>query len=322
MKSFKAIAVFAAILALSLASCAKKDGGATASSTGGAAKSTKQKEISIYLVTMDSMDRHWIKINDQAQATAKEIGGVKVTWMSPSAKDDAQQIECVNNAVAAGADVIIIAPNGPDAIVAPLKEAASQGVKIIYVDTPGNYPAEMTVATDNTAGGKVAGEALLQALTDKGVTSGKIGIVSVNAATTSTAQREDGFRSAFEGTDFELLPAQYCDGDAGKSKDVSTNFINQDVVALYGCNEGCTTGIGNAIAELGETDILGIGFDNSDAITQQVKKGYLIGNVVQNPKVMGEETVRGAVKVMRGEPIEKKFIDTGVQLQTKDNIVQ
>lgn len=150
-------------------------------------KAKKAKTINVYLVTMDSMDRHWIRINEAAQKTAKEIGGVKVTWMAPSAKDDAQQIECVNNAVAAGADVIIISPNGPDAIVAPLKEAASQGVKIIYVDTPGNYPALLTVATDNTAGGRIAGETMLKALKDKGITSGKIGVVSVNAATTSTA---------------------------------------------------------------------------------------------------------------------------------------
>ena len=38
---------------------------------------------------------------------------------------------------------------------------------------------------------------MLKALTDKGITSGKIGIVNVNAATASCVARENGFRSAF-----------------------------------------------------------------------------------------------------------------------------
>ena len=41
---------------------------------------------------------------------------------------------------------------------------------------------------------------MLKALTDKGITSGKIGIVNVNAATASCVARENGFRSAFDGT--------------------------------------------------------------------------------------------------------------------------
>ena len=58
---------------------------------------------------------------------------------------------------------------------------------------------------------------MLDALNAKGVTSGKIGIVNVNAATASTVARETGFREAFEGTDFELLEIQYGEDDAAKS---------------------------------------------------------------------------------------------------------
>ena len=56
----------------------------------------------------------------------------------------------------------------------------------------------------------------------RGVKEGKIGIVSVNAATTSTVDRDEGFRSAFEGTAFEILETQYADGDAAKSKRCSS----------------------------------------------------------------------------------------------------
>ena len=60
---------------------------------------------------------------------------------------------------------------------------------------------------------------MLKALTDKGITSGKIGIV--NAATASCVARENGFRSAFEGTGFELLETQYGEGGAVTDTGVS-----------------------------------------------------------------------------------------------------
>ena len=41
-----------------------------------------------------------------------------------------------------------------------------------------------------------------KALEDAGITSGKIGIINVNAATDSCVNREEGFRAAFDGTDF------------------------------------------------------------------------------------------------------------------------
>ena len=142
-------------------------------------------DYKIALITMDSIDQHWITLKEGAEKVAKELG-VELVFMAPNTKDDAQQIEQVNNAVAAGCNAIIVAANGPDAISSALKEAEAAGVKIVYVDSPANVEAEATFSTDNTAAGKkTAGETMLKALTDKGITSGKIGIVNVNAATAS-----------------------------------------------------------------------------------------------------------------------------------------
>lgn len=68
-------------------------------------KATGDEKIA--LITMDSIDQHWITLNEGAQEEAKELG-VTVDFMSPNTKDDAQQIECVNNAVAGGYDAIMV----------------------------------------------------------------------------------------------------------------------------------------------------------------------------------------------------------------------
>ena len=272
-------------------------------------------DYKLALITMDSIDQHWITLKEGAEKAAKELG-VELVFMAPNTKDDAQQIEQVNNAVAAGCDAIIVAANGPDAISSALKEASAAGVKIVYVDSPANVDAEATFSTDNTAAGKTAGETMIAELTAKGVTSGKIGIVNVNAATASTVARETGFRSAFEGTGFELLETQYGEGDAAKSQGIAENYITQGVVGIFGCNEGSTNGAGNAVKAAG-ADVVCVGFDKSDAIMGLISDGYILATMAQNPDVMGSEGVKAAVAALNGENLGGAVTDTGVSVLTK-----
>ncbi len=289
-------------------------GGAAPASDGAAAKASKEWKIA--LITMDSIDQHWVTLNEGAQAKAKELG-VSVTFMAPNTKDDAQQIECVNNAVAGGYDAIMVAANGPDAISSALNEASAAGVKIVYVDSPANVDAEATFSTDNKAAGATAGQEMIKALEAAGVTSGDIGIINVNAATDSCVMREEGFRSAFEGTGFNILETQYGEGDAAKSQSIAENYITQGVVGVFGCNEGSTTGAGNAIKAGGNPDIVGVGFDKSDAIMNLIADGNLLCTMAQNPDMMGSMGVEACVKALEGESLGGKVEDTGVSVLTK-----
>ena len=273
--------------------------------------------VKIALITMDSIDQHWVTLNEGAQAAAKELGAT-VTFLSPNKKDDAQQIECVNNAVAGGYQAIVVAANGPDAISSALNEAKAAGIKIVYVDSPANVEAEATFSTDNTAAGKTAGEQMLAAFTAAEVTEGKIGIVNVNAATDSCVKREEGFRAAFEGTKFEILETQYCDGDAAQAQTIAENYITQGVVGIFGANEGSTTGAGNAIKAAADSKVIGVGFDKSDAIMGLINDGFLLCTMAQNPDVMGAEGVKAAVKAVGGEALGGAVTDTGVSVLKKE----
>ena len=313
-----------ALAAASIAGCSSSKPAESAAAPAETTKAAEGSEaaapsgdIKIALITMDSIDQHWVTLNEGAQKAAAELG-VTVTFMSPNTKDDAQQIECVNNAVAGGYQAIVVAANGPDAISSALKEAAGAGVKLVYVDSPANVDAEATFSTDNEAAGKTAGEEMIKALEAAGITSGKIGIVNVNAATDSTVKREKGFRSAFEGKGYELMETQYGEGDAAKSQTIAENYITQGVVGIFGCNEGSTTGTGNAIKASGNANIIGVGFDKSDAIMNLINDGYLLCTMAQNPDVMGEDGVKAAVAAIKGESLGGKVTDTGVSVITKD----
>lgn len=242
--------------------------------TGDIAKAGDGKGQKVVLITIDSMDQHWVNMDKGCKQAAEELG-CDYKWIAPDVKDDAKQIECVNNAVADGATAILVAANGPDAITAALEA--------------------------------------------KGVKEGKIGIVSVNAATTSTVDRDEGFRSAFEGTAFEILETQYADGDAAKSKDAAANFISQGCVALFGANEGSCVGVGNAVAEDGN-NIVAAGMDKSDAVIQLIKDGALICTMAQNPDVMGYEGMYAAITAINDGKVAPEYIDTGVSILNLDAV--
>ena len=312
----------AVCLALTVLTGCSSGTAATVNETAGTAATTAvqtakpaEGNIKVALITMDSIDQHWITLNEGAQKAAAELG-ITVQFLSPNTKDDAQQIECVNNAVAGGYNAIVVAANGPDAISSALKEAAEAGLKIVYVDSPANVEAEATFSTDNEAAGKTAGEEMLKALAAAGVTSGKIGIINVNAATDSCIKREEGFRRAFEGKGFDLLETQYGEGDAAKSQSIAENYITQGVTGIFGCNEGSTTGAGNAIKASGDSKIIGVGFDKSDAIMNLINDGFLLCTMAQNPDVMGYEGVKAAAAAVGGDSLGGKVQDTGVSVLT------
>lgn len=315
-KKIIALAVSASVLAFSLMACG--GGTTTTKAAEGETTAAAGDKYKVVLVTMDSTDQHWVNVDKGAKEVA-DANGVDYKWLAPDKKDDAQQIERVNNAVAEGANAILIAANGPDAVTKALEDAQAAGVKIIYVDSPANYPAEATFSTDNEAAGKTAGEEMLKALEAGGVTAGNIGIVNINSSTASTVAREKGFRAAFEGKGFTILETQYGEGDPAKSQDIADNYITQDVVGMFGANEGATVGVGNAIKASGKT-IVGVGFDKSDAIKGLVKDGSLLATMAQNPDVMGKMGMEAAIKVLKGEKLAETNVDTGVSVLTKDNI--
>lgn len=273
----------------------------------------------VVLVTMDQMDQHWNNVDKGCQKAVSELGGIDYAWMAPDMKDDNKQIEIINNAVASGADALLLAANGPDAVTAALRGAERAGVKIIYVDSPANFPAIATFSTDNKAAGKTAGTELLKALKAKGVDSGKIGIVGVNPSTASTVAREAGFREAFAGSPYELLTTQFGEGDILKSKDIASGFIVQGCVGIFGTNEGSTTGTGNAIKEDGNR-IVGVGFDNSDSIRNLIRGDSILCAMVQNPDVMGYLGMKCAADAFGAGYSGQKVVDTGVTVMTKDKL--
>ena len=283
-------------------------------------------ETKVALITMDQMDVHWVRLQEAAEARVaayNEAGNtIEMTWMAPETKDNAQQIQKIESAVADGVNYIIIACNDATSCNAALQEALDAGIKIIYVDAPASLEASATFATDNYAGGVQAGEYLKACLDEAGITEGTIGIVDAQAGVESCQQRYDGFASVFEGSSFELGERQYSDGDNAKAQELANTLIANGVVALYGTNDGATNGAAAAVADAAAngTQVLCVGWDKSDSNIAHVEGGELLAFMAQNPDVMGEMAVDAVVQLEMGEDLGGESVDTGVSTVDASNV--
>lgn len=278
------------------------------------------ESYTVYLITMDLTDSYWKSIDDGCQQAVSELGNVTYKWIGPDAHDDAQQSACIDDAVADGANAILIAANSADGVNGSLKKAEEAGCKIIYVDSAASYDCVTALATDNNIAGRTAAETMKKELEEKGITKGTIGVMGVTKDTASCVAREEGFREAFEGTDFTLADTVYMKDDAANIKNAVKDGLTEKYVGFFGTNEGTTVSIGEAVKEDGAESVI-IGFDTSDAVLSLVSEGIIQATMQQNPTVMGHDGITIAVQALEGTYTETNTkTDTGVTVITKDSM--
>lgn len=279
---------------------------------------TASSSYTVYLITMDLSDSYWKSIDDGCLSAVSEIGNITYKWTGPDAHDDALQSACIDDAVADGANAILLAANSRDGVNASLEKAADAGCKIVYVDSAASYDCVTALSTDNTVAGKTAGETMIHALQEKGITSGTIGVMGVTADTASCVARENGFREAFEGTNFTLADTVFMQDDAGNVTSAVNDGLAQNYVGFFGTNEGTTVAIGNAVKEAAAESTV-VGFDTSDAVLSLVADGTIYATMQQNPQVMGHDGMSIAIQALEGTYTDTNTTtDTGVTVITKD----
>lgn len=314
-------------MVLSLAACGGSSGSdGSAANTAGAAGTGDGVSARIALITMDQMDVHWVRLEEATEAKVEEYNAegnsLELEWLAPETKDNAQQIQKIEAAIANNDDYIIIACNDATSCNNALQEAVDAGIQIIYVDSPATLEGAATFATDNYAGGVQAGEYMLQLLTDAGLTEGTIGIVDAQAGVESCQNRYEGFASVFEDTGFALWERQYSEGDNTKAQELANTMINNGVVAIYGTNDGATNGAAAAVKDAASNgaSVFCVGWDKSDTNIAHVEGGELSAFMAQNPDVMGEDAIDAVFALASGETVDSGTVDTGVSTVDASNV--
>jgi ribose transport system substrate-binding protein len=277
------------------------------------------KFYEVYLITTDKEYQYWEYMNNGAADMAVATG-VNYTWVAPVTRDVNKQIEIIKKAVSDGADAILLATDDPMMLSGVIEDAKASGVKVIYVDSPANEEAIITLASDNYEAGVLAGQTLLSLLDSNGITSGSIGIVSY-ASKVNTQLREKGFRETLANDSrFTVLETRNTvTGDPQASQEAAERIIdeNKDLVAIFGTNEGSSVGVGNAIKANGN-QYIGIGVDRTDVTMELLSEGSLKAIIEQNPYTMGYLGMAEAVAALLGKDTGPEYINTGISV-VRDN---
>lgn len=317
----------AILMVLSMVGCTPKtttpDTGTTTPEEEATTDTGAAKELVITLITMDSMDEHWLKVKNGAEDAAAELGNVKVIFDAPQTKVDATvQAQLVENAIVNQSDAIMLAALDKEALKPVVEKAKEAGIPVIFVDSGVNTDQyDAFFSTNNAAAAETAAVELATLIGEKG----KIAIINAQAGAGTTMTRENAFAEKIKADypNIEIVGVQYSDGDKQKALNYATDFMTQypDLVGFYACNEGSTVGVGNAVDQSGKSDsIFVVGFDFSADVKGLIEKGAIKASMVQNPYVMGNEGVKAAVEIINGKTINPKDVDTGVTVARQDNL--
>lgn len=263
----------------------------------------------------------WLTLKAGADAAGKELGAT-IDWKGPASETDiAGQINIVEDAINRQVDGIVIAPSHGDSLVPIVERAQRDGIPVSIFDSGISTEKYLSyVATDNRAGGALAGDRMGERLNGKG----KVAILGVKKGSVSTDEREEGFAARLKEKYPEIQVVQWLYGDANASKSLSTAedilTTHPDLNGLFASNESSTVGAVRAIRQrnLGDKVVL-IGFDATPDLVSNVRDSSIDSLVIQNPFKMGYEGVRTLLDKLAGrEPARR--IDTGVSLLTRENV--
>lgn len=260
-----------------------------------------KETIALAISTLDNP--FFVTLKDGAQKEADKLGYNLVVLDSQN--DPAKELANVEDLLVRGAKVLMINPTDSEAVTNAVMRANKKGVPVITLDR-GAAKGEVIshIASDNVAGGKLAGDFIAEKL-GKGA---KVIQLEGIAGTSAARERGEGFSQAVAAQGLTVLSSQPADFDRTKGLNVMENLLasNAAVQAVFAQNDEMALGALRAL-QAAKKEVLVVGFDGTDDAVRAVKAGKLGATIAQQPEKIGELGVITADKVLKGEKVDTKI---------------
>jgi ribose transport system substrate-binding protein len=262
------------------------------------------QDVKLGLAVSTLNNPFFVDLKDGAEAMAEEMG---VEILTVDAQDDAaSQLSSVEDLLIKQIDVLIVNPVDGNAVVSAITAANDAGVPVITVDRAAEGGDVVShIASDNVAGGEMAGDFIAEQLGEEGKVVELQGIPGTSAA----RDRGKGFNQSMDKyAGMEVIARQPAGFDRAEGMTVMENILqgNPEIDAVFAHNDNMALGAMEAIAAAGRSDeIMIVGFDAIDDAVEAVKEGEMAATVAQKPSLMGEMAVETAIKVANGEEVEE-----------------
>jgi len=163
-----------------------------------------QNNYDIYVITK-STESYWDSVKKGAEEAGEELG-VTIHYDCPQWEKEEgiqKQKDLINNAIANGADAIVLASIDSDELNDTLRLATQNGVQVLTIDSDVSYPGKASfVGTQNETAGAIAARYAAQLLGDEG---GQVAIVAHMLGTPTQVTRTNGFKNVLDASDEDVV---------------------------------------------------------------------------------------------------------------------
>ncbi len=279
----------------------------------GTAQNAMADRIALVISTLNNP--FFVTLQEGAQAKAEELGHELIVL--DSSNDAARELSNVEDALSRDVDVLLINPTDSDAVVSGVRTANAQDVPVITLDRSANGGSVVShIASDNVAGGEMAGEFIIEQLGGEGKVVQLEGVPGASA----TRNRGEGFMTAIEMMDgIELVATQPANFNRSEGLNVMENLLqaHQQIDAVFAQNDEMALGAQRALQASGMDDVVLVGFDGTDDGIQAVNDGKMSATIAQQPARIGEFGVTAADRLLKGESVEAN-VPVPLQLVTQE----
>jgi ABC-type sugar transport system substrate-binding protein len=265
-------------------------------------------------VSMDKFDDNFLTVlrNGMAEYAKTQPG---VTLQIEDAKDDvSKQLSQVQNFIANKVDAIIVNPVDTSATDAITKAAAEAGVPLVYVnrepaDVDKLGPKAAFVASNEKDSGTLETKEICKLLGGKGDILVMEGELSNQAAVQRTKDVHEVIATP-ECSGMKIIAEQTAVWDRTKAQNLMTNWLSKGMKydAIVSNNDEMAVGAIQALKAAGvdtQKAIVG-GVDATQDALASMKAGDLKVTVFQDAAGQGKGAVDAALKLAKGETVEKK----------------
>ncbi|CZT36619.1 sugar ABC transporter substrate-binding protein [Rhizobium sp. 9140] len=244
---------------------------------------------------------------------AQTLNGVSLQ-IEDAQNDVAKQQSQIQNFIAAGVDAIIVNPVDTDATAAMSKIASDAKIPLVYVNRqPANLDAlpdkQAFVASEETVAGTLEAQEVCRLLGGKGKAVVMMGELSNQGARMRTAAVHDVLATdACKG--ISIVEEQTANWQRTEGADLITNWLSAgtEFDAVIANNDEMAIGAMQALKAAGRPmdKVVIAGVDATQDALAAMAAGDLDVTVFQNAAGQGKGAVDAALKLVKGETVEKK----------------
>ncbi|NML76457.1 sugar ABC transporter substrate-binding protein [Rhizobium sp. S-51] len=265
-------------------------------------------------VSMALFDDNFLTVlRNGMQDYAKTLDGVTLQ-VEDAQNDVAKQQSQIQNFIAAGVQAIIVNPVDTDATAAMSKIAADAGIPLVYVNRePVNVnelpEKQAFVASNEEESGTLETQEVCKLLGGKGKAVVMMGELSNQAARMRT-QDVHNVLATDECKGIEIVEEQTANWSRTQGADLVTNWLSAGLEfnAVIANNDEMAIGAIQALKAAGKDmkDYVVAGVDATQDALAAMEAGDLDVTVFQNAAGQGKGSVDAALKLAKGEAVDKK----------------